>query len=102
MQAPVACGRGVHLTQLVCLAIPWATSRQLSPTRTAQVQVVTTEHARHFFDMPLLDTNGEAVKVWQDADEWSAFKHLGDKVIHIEVCICLGALVLVQYLSLFS
>lgn len=43
-----------------------------------QVQVVATEHARHFFD-------GDNLKIFTDQDEWTLWKTRGDPVLHIEL-----------------
>lgn len=45
------------------------------------VEVVTTEHARHFFKEEQL----HGVKVHRDADEWTSWSKMGDAVLHIEL-----------------
>lgn len=77
------------------------------------VHVVATSAAMHFFDRRALEaldgdgvhysvhdlasanaTGGAAgdcrraprVRLWTDAEEWSAFSKIGDPVLHIEVC----------------
>ena len=53
------------------------------------VQVVTTEHAKHFFDLTLVDA-----KVYTDADEWRAWTQRSDPVLHIELRRWADALVI--------
>lgn len=51
--------------------------------RGVDVAVVSTEHARHFFDIAAVA--GPLCRVWADADEWASFARLGDPVLHIEL-----------------
>lgn len=44
------------------------------------VRVVTTEHAKHFYDHTEV-----AVKVYSDKDEWELWKKRSDPVLHIEL-----------------
>lgn len=46
------------------------------------IKVVTTEHAKHFFEINELP--GSA-KVYTDKDEWEAWKKRGDPVVHIDL-----------------
>lgn len=46
------------------------------------MRVVTTEHAKHFFDLNSLPDN---VDVFSDEDEWSTWQKRGDEVLHIEL-----------------
>lgn len=46
------------------------------------MRVITTEHAKHFFDLKDLPDN---VDVFSDEDEWSAWQKRGDEVLHIEL-----------------
>ena len=48
----------------------------------ANVRVVCTAAARHFFDV---DQVGQHAPVLGDADEWAAWSRIGDPVLHIEV-----------------
>ncbi|KAM6961209.1 phosphopantothenoylcysteine decarboxylase [Aplochiton taeniatus] len=43
-------------------------------------RVVTTEHAKHFYDLTEV-----AVKVYSDKDEWELWKKRSDPVLHIEL-----------------
>lgn len=45
-----------------------------------EVQVVTTEHAKHFFKTDPVD-----YRIWTDQDEWQLWKSRGDPVLHIEL-----------------
>lgn len=47
-----------------------------------EVEVVLTQHARHFVSLP--DISAE-VKVHVDEDEWTAWQTRGDPVLHIEL-----------------
>ena len=49
----------------------------------ADVRVVLTTAAKHFVD--LSDAAFEGVAVFDDASEWSAWRAVGDPVVHIEV-----------------
>ncbi|KAH1004068.1 hypothetical protein HUJ04_003879 [Dendroctonus ponderosae] len=46
-----------------------------------KIRVVTTEHAKHFFDPKDLGN----VDVFCDEDEWSAWSKRGDEVLHVEL-----------------
>ncbi|XP_067008348.2 phosphopantothenoylcysteine decarboxylase [Anabrus simplex] len=53
-----------------------------SSNQSLEIQVVVTEHAKHFFsslDIP------SGVKVYCDEDEWKAWSGRGDPVLHIEL-----------------
>lgn len=45
-----------------------------------EMQVIVTEHARHFFDV-----RDVGVKILTDEDEWSLWSKRGDPVLHIEL-----------------
>lgn len=45
-----------------------------------EVQVVTTEHAMHFFDPSDLN-----VRLYRDEDEWTTWKTMKDPVLHIDL-----------------
>lgn len=45
-----------------------------------EVQLVTTEHAKHF-----LKKEHTSCKVWSDEDEWKMWSKRGDPVLHIEL-----------------
>jgi len=47
-----------------------------------QLQVILTEHARHFCTSEDLPMN---VPVYSDKDEWAAWSKRGDPVLHIEL-----------------
>ncbi len=55
------------------------------------MKVVTTEHARSFFDLAAFQTSFPDVEVYTDAMEWNTWKVRGDPVVHIEVCTILGS-----------
>ncbi|PSN44381.1 Phosphopantothenoylcysteine decarboxylase [Blattella germanica] len=47
-----------------------------------QVQVIVTEHAKHFYTSADIPSN---VPVFSDQDEWSAWSGRGDPVLHIDL-----------------
>jgi phosphopantothenoylcysteine decarboxylase len=49
------------------------------------VRVMTTERAKHFFDASSLGELRPPIRLYQDADEWSAWNQIGDQVLHIEL-----------------
>jgi len=49
----------------------------------SEVRVIATQHSEHFLNCDKLD--GDGVRVYRDADEWSAWKGRGDPVLHIEL-----------------
>lgn len=49
----------------------------------AEVRVVLTAAAKHFVDVS--DAAFDGVLVFDDASEWSAWRAVGDDVVHIEV-----------------
>lgn len=49
-------------------------------TKNFDVQVVTTDHAKHF-----LKTKSADYKIWNDQDEWELWNCRGDPVLHIEL-----------------
>lgn len=48
-----------------------------------EVQVVATQASLHFFDKAEVERSG--TNVWEDADEWSDWKKIGDPILHIEL-----------------
>lgn len=55
---------------------------KLLENKRLEVQVVATEHAKHFFKREELPSN---VAVFFDENEWSAWQKRSDPVIHIEL-----------------
>ncbi|EGF97058.1 uncharacterized protein MELLADRAFT_54361 [Melampsora larici-populina 98AG31] len=50
-----------------------------------EIQVVATPHSLHFYDETKVSAeDGEPVKVWKDADEWSNWDKVSDPILHIE------------------
>ena len=49
--------------------------------RNVQIKIIVTENARRFMS----DEWTSVMQTLQDKDEWSAWKHRGDPVLHIEV-----------------
>ncbi|GAA6015790.1 hypothetical protein JCM8202_001118 [Rhodotorula sphaerocarpa] len=50
------------------------------------VQVVATKSATHFFSAKEIEEQSQGrTRVWTDADEWAAWKKIGDPVLHIEL-----------------
>lgn len=64
------------------LKIPILVKQLLETHNNFKIQIITTEHAKHFFEESELPEN---VKLWSDADEWSSWKNRGDPVLHIEL-----------------
>lgn len=64
------------------LKIPILVKELLEKNRNFKIQIITTEHAKHFFKETELPEN---VKLWSDEDEWSSWKNHGDPVLHIEL-----------------
>lgn len=64
------------------LKIPILVKQLLEKESSFNIQIVTTEHAKHFFKETELPEN---VKLWSDEDEWSSWKNRGDPVLHIEL-----------------
>ncbi|GAB0099606.1 phosphopantothenoylcysteine decarboxylase [Sergentomyia squamirostris] len=48
----------------------------------AEIKIVVTEHAKHFFSTTELPSG---TPVFEDSDEWSSWKNRGDPVLHIEL-----------------
>jgi len=48
----------------------------------AEVRVVTTRHARHFFSDDAID---RSVPIYTDEGEWHNWHRIGDPVLHIDV-----------------
>lgn len=64
------------------LKIPILVNKLLEKNRNFQIQIITTQHAMHFFDKTELPDN---VNLLTDETEWSNWKERGDPVIHIEL-----------------
>lgn len=64
------------------LKIPNLVKELLEKNNNFKIQIITTEHAKHFFKETELPEN---VKLWSDEDEWSSWKNRGDPVLHIEL-----------------
>ncbi|KAG0149059.1 hypothetical protein CROQUDRAFT_74734 [Cronartium quercuum f. sp. fusiforme G11] len=59
--------------------------KSLSMYSGIEIQVVTTAHSLHFYDAAaVLTHDGDPVKVWKDADEWSNWDQISDPILHIE------------------
>lgn len=56
--------------------------RALSAGLEIDIKVITTEHAKHFFDPKDL---AEDITVYSDEQEWAAWKQRGDPVVHIDL-----------------
>uniref|UniRef100_V9L514 Phosphopantothenoylcysteine decarboxylase n=1 Tax=Callorhinchus milii TaxID=7868 RepID=V9L514_CALMI len=54
--------------------------RELRGLRQMEVKVVTTHHAKHFYDQ-----KDVAVKIYSDSDEWEVWKKKSDPVLHIDL-----------------
>lgn len=61
----------IKVVELVSLLSQWA-----------EVRVVTTEKAKHFFEKELITNKG--IQVYGDDNEWTKWKR-GDSVLHVEV-----------------
>lgn len=72
------CGTG----SVASLKIPILVKQLLETNNNFKIQIITTEHAKHFFKESELPEN---VKLWSDEDEWSSWKNRGDPVLHIEL-----------------
>lgn len=64
------------------LKIPILVNKLLEKNTNFKIQIITTEHAKHFFKESELPEN---IKLWSDDDEWSSWKDRGDPVLHIEL-----------------
>jgi len=57
--------------------------------KNVEVQVVATRYSKTFYDPEKLETDAEAlgksVKVWQNEDEWTSWKKIGNPILHIEL-----------------
>ncbi|KAJ6221141.1 hypothetical protein RDWZM_006953 [Blomia tropicalis] len=49
------------------------------------IRVVLTEPCLHFFDMKQVESKLLSGSIYRDADEWNAWKRIGDPVIHIDL-----------------
>ncbi|OQR75431.1 phosphopantothenoylcysteine decarboxylase-like [Tropilaelaps mercedesae] len=49
------------------------------PGHAVKIQIVTTEHAKHFYTLP------EQLKAYDDQTEWSSWQNRSDPVLHIEL-----------------
>lgn len=56
---------------------------KLKTSPNVDVQVVATKASLHFFDKAAVEREG--TRVWEDADEWSDWKKIGDPILHIEL-----------------
>lgn len=54
----------------------------LMDNKTAKIQVVVTEHAKHFYDQSNIPNE---IEIYTDQDEWNSWKNRGDPVLHIEL-----------------
>ncbi|RKP07909.1 flavo protein [Thamnocephalis sphaerospora] len=54
--------------------------REKAQDRAVEIRVVTTEHARHFYNEQEVDAN-----IYGESHEWQAWKSVADPVLHIEL-----------------
>uniref|UniRef100_A0A669EN98 Phosphopantothenoylcysteine decarboxylase n=2 Tax=Oreochromis TaxID=8139 RepID=A0A669EN98_ORENI len=64
---------------VAALKLPLLVSQLLELSR-VDVRVVTTEHAKHFYNPAEV-----SVKIYSDKDEWELWKQRSDPVLHIEL-----------------